>query len=83
MKTYQGFESLPHRHIKENALDASQGRFLLYRWNGREALTGFDKTTGLVFWTAKGGPQGERQDAASQSPPPTHPIINILKINRL
>ncbi|GLW40118.1 hypothetical protein Pcaca04_40540 [Pectobacterium carotovorum subsp. carotovorum] len=30
-------------------------------------MTGFDKTTEVAFWTANGGPQGERQDAASQS----------------
>ncbi|MBG0751930.1 hypothetical protein Q7O_001376 [Pectobacterium carotovorum subsp. carotovorum PCCS1] len=30
-------------------------------------MIGFDKTTGLAFWTANGGPQDERQNAASQS----------------
>ncbi len=34
---------------------------------GREASTGFDKTP--AFWTANGGPQGERSESSPLSPP--------------
>jgi hypothetical protein len=40
---------------------------MVYRREGREASTGFDKTP--EFWTANGGPQGERSESSPLSPP--------------
>ncbi len=44
---------------------------MVYRREGREASTGFDKTP--AFWTANGGPQGERSESSPQ-PAPVIPI---------
>ncbi len=40
---------------------------MVHRREGREASTGFDKTP--AFWTANGGPQGERSESSPLSPP--------------
>gem|GEM_PF-1422878 len=40
---------------------------MAHRREGREASTGFDKTP--AFWTANGGPQGERSESTPLSPP--------------
>uniref|UniRef100_UPI001952C6B5 hypothetical protein n=1 Tax=Serratia marcescens TaxID=615 RepID=UPI001952C6B5 len=56
--------------FKEKAWIRVQAFFCMaHRREGREASTGFDKTP--AFWTANGGPQGER----SESPPLSLPNL--------
>ena len=48
--------------FKEKAWIRVQAFFcMVHRREGREASTGFDKTP--AFWTANGGPQGERSES--------------------
>ncbi len=54
--------------FKEKAWIRVQAFFcMVHRREGREASTGFDKTP--AFWTANGGPQGERSESSPLSPP--------------
>ncbi len=54
--------------FKEKAWIRVQAFFCMaHRREGREASTGFDKTP--AFWTANGGPQGERSESTPLSPP--------------
>ncbi len=61
-------QALSHRQIQKESLDSRPGFFcMVHRREGREASTGFDKTP--AFWTANGGPQGERSESSPLSPP--------------
>ena len=54
--------------FKEKAWIRVQAFFcMVHCREGREASTGFDKTP--AFWTANGGPQGERSESIPPSPP--------------
>ena len=54
--------------FKEKAWIRIQAFFcMVHRQERREASTGFDKTP--AFWTANGGPQGERSESSPLSPP--------------
>ena len=60
--TYRGFESLPHRHIKEKAPSKCTGLFLLYPvQGGLGSNPRFDKNARSIFErrAVSGGPQGE------------------------
>ena len=49
-------------HRQKESLDSRPGFCMVHRREGREASTGFDKTP--AFWTANGGPQGERSESS-------------------
>ena len=51
-----------HRQIQKKAWIRVQAFCMVHRREGREASTGFDKTP--AFWTANGGPQGERSESS-------------------
>ena len=74
--TYRGFESPPHRHIRDESLYASTGSFLLYSPQGGMRTPDRGSTTGAASWTdcepASGLPRrGER----SESIPPHRHIL--------
>ncbi|WP_216664575.1 hypothetical protein, partial [Dickeya dadantii] len=60
MKTYRGFESLPHRQIKNKNPRLPSGVFVFKPVLGRTRTHDRVRQNGLPFWTAAGGPQGER-----------------------
>ena len=49
--TYRGFESPPHRHIRDESLYASTGSFLLYSPPGGMRTPDRGSTTGNASWT--------------------------------
>ncbi len=49
--TYRGFESPPHRHIRDESLYASTGFFLLYSPQGGMRTPDRGSTTGAASWT--------------------------------
>ncbi len=72
--TYRGFESPPHRHIRDESLYASTGSFLLYSSQGGMRTPDRGSTTGNASWTdrkpASGLPRrGERSESIPPSPP--------------
>ncbi len=72
--TYRGFESPPHRHIRDESLYASTGFFLLYSPLGGMRTPDRGSTTGAASWTdrepASGLPRrGERSESIPPSPP--------------
>ncbi len=72
--TYRGFESPPHRHIRDESLYASTGSFLLYSPLGGMRTPDRGSTTGNASWTdrepASGLPRrGERSESIPPSPP--------------
>ncbi len=72
--TYRGFESPPHRHIRDESLYASTGSFLLYSPLGGDENPDRGSTTGNASWTdrkpASGLPRrGERSESIPPSPP--------------
>ncbi len=72
--TYRGFESPPHRHIRDESLYASTGSFLLYSPLGGMRPPDRGSTTGAASWTdrepASGLPRrGERSESIPPSPP--------------
>ncbi len=72
--TYRGFESPPHRHIRDESLYASTGSFLLYSPQGGMRTPDRGSTTGNASWTdrkpASGRPRrGERSESIPPSPP--------------
>ena len=72
--TYRGFESPPHRHIRDESLYASTGSFLLYSPPGGMRTPDRGSTTGAASWTdrepASGLPRrGERSESIPPSPP--------------
>ncbi len=72
--TYRGFESPPHRHIRDESLYASTGSFLLYSPQGGMRTPDRGSTTGAASWTdcepASGLPRrGERSESIPPSPP--------------
>ena len=74
--TYRGFESPPHRHIRDESLYESTGSFLLYSPQGGMRTPDRGSTTGAASWTdcepASGLPRrGER----SESIPPHRHIL--------
>ncbi len=76
--TYRGFESPPHRHIRDESLYASTGFFLLYSPQGGMRTPDRGSTTGAASWTdcepASGLPRrGER----SESIPPLTAIFEM------
>ena len=61
--TYRGFESPPHRHIRDESLYASTGSFLLYSPQGGMRTPDRGSTTGAASWTdrarsKRAAPQG-------------------------
>ncbi len=78
--TYRGFESPPHRHIRDESLYASTGSFLLYSPPGGMRTPDRGSTTGTASWTdrepASGLPlRGER----SESIPPHRHILRRIR----
>ncbi len=72
--TYRGFESPPHRHIRDESLYASTGSFLLSSPQGGMRTPDRGSTTGNASWTdrepASGLPRrGERSESIPPSPP--------------
>ena len=72
--TYRGFESPPHRHIRDESLYESTGSFLLYSPQGGMRTPDRGSTTGAASWTdrepASGLPRrGERSESIPPSPP--------------
>ncbi len=49
--TYRGFESPPHRHIRDESLYESTGSFLLYSPQGGMRPPDQGSTTGAASWT--------------------------------
>ncbi len=69
--TYRGFESPPHRHIRDESLYASTGSFLLYSPQGGMRTPDRGSTTGNASWTdrARSKPlQGERSESIPSPP---------------
>ncbi len=61
--TYRGFESPPHRHIRDESLYESTGSFLLYSPQGGIRTPDRGSTTGAASWTdrarsKRAAPQG-------------------------
>ncbi len=70
--TYRGFESPPHRHIRDESLYESTGSFLLYSPQGGMRTPDRGSTTGAASWTdrarsKRAAPQGR---AKRVNPPP-------------
>ncbi len=70
--TYRGFESPPHRHIRDESLYESTGSFLLYSPQGGMRPPDQGSTTGAASWTdrarsKRAAPQGR---AKRVNPPP-------------
>ncbi len=72
--TYRGFESPPHRHIRDESLYASTGSFLLYSpQGGMRTPTGVRQLAQPVGQTASlraGCPAGASEASQSPSSPP-------------
>ena len=72
--TYRGFESPPHRHIRDESLYASTGSFLLYSPQGGMRPPDRGSTTGAASWTdrarsKRAAPQGRAKRVNPPSPP--------------
>ncbi len=72
--TYRGFESPPHRHIRDESLYASTGSFLLYSPQGGMRTPDRGSTTGAASWTdrarsKRAAPQGRAKRVNPPSPP--------------
>ena len=72
--TYRGFESPPHRHIRDESLYASTGSFLLYSPQGGRRTPDRGSTTGAASWTdrarsKRAAPQGRAKRVNPPSPP--------------
>ncbi len=72
--TYRGFESPPHRHIRDESLYASTGSFLLYSPQGGMRTPDQGSTTGNASWTdrarsKRAAPQGRAKRVNPPSPP--------------
>ena len=72
--TYRGFESPPHRHIRDESLYASTGSFLLYSPPGGMRTPDRGSTTGAASWTdrarsKRAAPQGRAKRVNPPSPP--------------
>ncbi len=72
--TYRGFESPPHRHIRDESLYASTGSFLLYSPQGGMRTPDQGSTTGAASWTdrarsKRAAPQGRAKRVNPPSPP--------------
>ena len=63
--TYRGFESPPHRHIRDESSYESTGSFLLYSPQGGMRTPDRGSTTGAASWTddepARNLPEGRAQ----------------------
>ncbi len=75
--TYRGFESPPHRHIRDESLYESTGSFLLYSPQGGMSPPDQGSTTGAASWTdrarsKRAAPQGR---AKRVNPPPHRHIL--------
>ena len=75
--TYRGFESPPHRHIRDESLYESTGSFLLYSPQGGMRTPDRGSTTGAASWTdrarsKRAAPQGR---AKRLNPPPHRHIL--------
>ncbi len=75
--TYRGFESPPHRHIRDESLYESTGSFLLYSPQGGMRTPDRGSTTGAASWTdrarsKRAAPQGR---AKRVNPPPSPPYF--------
>ena len=68
--TYRGFESPPHRHIRDESLYESTGSFLLYSPQGGMRIPDRGSTTGAASWTDHEHSEwaARRASEASQSP---------------
>ncbi len=72
--TYRGFESPPHRHIRDESLYASTGFFILYSPLGGMRTPDRGSTTGAASWTdrarsKRAAPQGRAKRVNPPSPP--------------
>ncbi len=72
--TYRGFESPPHRHIRDESLYESTGSFLLYSPQGGMRTPDRGSTTGAASWTdrarsKRAAPQGRAKRVNPPSPP--------------
>ena len=72
--TYRGFESPPHRHIRDESLYESTGSFLLYSPQGGMRTPDQGSTTGAASWTdrarsKRAAPQGRAKRVNPPSPP--------------
>ncbi len=72
--TYRGFESPPHRHIRDESLYESTGSFLLYSPQGGMRTPDRGSTTGAASWTdraacERAAPQGRAKRVNPPSPP--------------
>ncbi len=72
--TYRGFESPPHRHIRDESLYASTGFFILYSPQGGMRTPDRGSTTGAASWTdrarsKRAAPQGRAKRVNPPSPP--------------
>ena len=75
--TYRGFESPPHRHIRDESLYESTGSFLLYSPQGGMRTPDRGSITGAASWTdrarsKRAAPQGR---AKRVNPPPSPPYF--------
>ncbi len=69
--TYRGFESPPHRHIRDESLYVSTGSFLLYSPLGGMRTPDRGSTTGAASWTDREPASGlPRRGERSESIPP-------------
>ncbi len=74
--TYRGFESPPHRHIRDESLYASTGSFLLYSPQGGMRTPDRGSTTGNASWTDREPASGlPRRGERSESIPPHRHIL--------
>ncbi|MCI4152450.1 hypothetical protein, partial [Dickeya dianthicola] len=78
-------ESLPHRQIKNKNPRRKSGVFVFKPMTGRTRIPDRVRQNGLPFWTAAGGPQGERfarvnPDRASSTSPALFQISGIRLI---
>ncbi len=74
--TYRGFESPPHRHIRDESLYASTGSFLLYSPPGGMRTPDRGSTTGTASWTDREPASGlPRRGERSESIPPHRHIL--------
>ena len=72
--TYRGFESPPHRHIRDESSYESTGSFLLYSPYGGMRTPDRGSTTGAASWTVRerskrAAPQGRAKRVNPPSPP--------------
>ena len=72
--TYRGFESPPHRHIRDESMYESTGSFLLYSPQGGMRTPDRGSTTGAASWTdrarsKRAAPQGRAKRVNPPSPP--------------